>query len=79
MNGWWFAARGLVIVSIVFLSLVTNGCEGTDTREKVDDTVESVTGKKSVERYQQMKKDLGEIQKQQDQRYRQLDPDKKDE
>jgi hypothetical protein len=67
--------RRVVLVFLVCGSLVAGGCEGTDTREQVDDTVEEMAGKKDLERYQQMKDDLGEIQKGQSERYRQLDED----
>ena len=49
------------------------GCDGTETRETVDDTVEEITGKKDLERYKQMKDSLGEIQEKQSEKYRQLD------
>jgi hypothetical protein len=48
MNG----AFGRTLKTMVFgfllcISLLTGGCEGTDTRDKVDDTVEEVAGKKT--------------------------------
>jgi hypothetical protein len=52
--------------------LVTVGCEGTDTRATVDDTVQELAGKKNIDRYQQMKGDIDNIQKQQAYKYRQL-------
>jgi hypothetical protein len=51
--------RRVVLVFLVCGSLMAGGCEGTDTREQVDDTVEEMAGKKDLERYQQMKDDLG--------------------
>ena len=53
----------LVALPLVLgLALVAVGCEGTDTRNQVDDTVEELAGKKDLDRYQQMKNDLGEIE-----------------
>lgn len=60
-------------VILLCVCLTAGGCEGTETRETVDDTVEEMAGKKELDRYQQMKEDLGEIQKQQSEKYRQLD------
>ena len=45
--------------------LALAGCEGTDSREKVDDTVKELSGQKNLERMDQMKKDIGDINKQQ--------------
>jgi hypothetical protein len=69
--------KRLVLIFLACASLVAGGCEGTDTREQVDDTVEEMAGKKDLERYKQMKDNLGEIQTQQTDRYRQLDEDTK--
>lgn len=65
----------LVVVCLCGLALGICGCEGTDTREQVDDTVETVTGKKALDTYQQAKETLGEIDEQAAKRYEQLDPD----
>ena len=68
--------RTLKTMELAFLlgvSLSAGGCEGTDTRDKVDDAVEEVAGKKNLDRYKQMKDDLGEIQTQQTEKYQQLD------
>ena len=67
--------RWVGCLCLLSLALAAGGCEGTDTREKVDDTVQEMTGQKNVERYHRIKDDLGEIQKKQADRYRQLDPD----
>jgi len=50
---------------VLFTCLILAGCEGTDSREKVDDTVKELSGQKNVERFDQMKKDIDEIKKQQ--------------
>ena len=49
-----------------------------DTRDTVDDTVEEMAGKKNLDRYKQMKDDMGEIQTQQTEKYRQLREDADD-
>jgi len=52
--------------AIVLLAFLTfSGCEGTETREKVDDTVKELSGQKSLDRMDQMKKNIDEINKQQ--------------
>ena len=53
------------LVFVLLGLLVLAGCEGTDTREKVDDTVKEFSGKKNVERMEQMKKNIDDIKKQQ--------------
>jgi hypothetical protein len=50
---------------VLFTCLVLAGCEGTDSREKVDDTVKELSGQKNLERMDQMKKDIDKINKQQ--------------
>ena len=73
MNEWRRYLKGWVLAFFLGVALVAGGCEGTDTRDTVDDTVEEVTGKKNLDRYKQMKDDLGEIQTQQTEKYQQLD------
>lgn len=74
MNGVFTRTwKARVVVFILCFSLVAVGCEGTDTRDKVDDTVEELAGKKNVDRYKKMKNDLGEMQAQQKEKYKQLD------
>ena len=55
---------------VVFAFLAVAGCEGTDTREKIDDTVEEFAGKKNLDRMEQVKKDLDKAQEQQEERYK---------
>ena len=50
---------------VIFTCLILAGCEGTDSREKVDDTVKELSGQKNIERFDQMKKDIDKIKKQQ--------------
>ncbi|MFC1862677.1 hypothetical protein ACFL1Z_01825 [Thermodesulfobacteriota bacterium] len=61
------------IVPICFVSLSLMGCEGTGTREDIDDTVEELAGKKNLDRMEDMKNDIGRIEDQQADRYEQLD------
>ncbi|MDF1591568.1 MAG: hypothetical protein P1P89_08660 [Desulfobacterales bacterium] len=58
-----FKNRRLTVVLLAFLAF--SGCEGTETREKVDDTVKELSGQKSLEQMDQMKKNIGDINKQQ--------------
>ena len=58
-----FKAGPQILALLTCLALA--GCEGTDSREKVDDTVKELSGQKSLERMDQMKKDIGDINKQQ--------------
>ena len=53
----------LTFVILAFLTL--SGCEGTETREKVDDTVKEFSGQKNLERMDRMKKNIDDINKQQ--------------
>ena len=55
------------IVVCILLSgfLIFSACEGSDTRESVDDTVEELAGKKHVDRMKEMEHDIGRIQDQQ--------------
>ena len=79
MNEWFSSVlKSLVLVFLLGVAMVVGGCEGTDTRDTVDDTVEELAGKKNLDRYQQMKDDLGDIQTQQTEKYRQLDDDADD-
>jgi hypothetical protein len=53
-------------LTLLLLALLTfSGCEGTETRDKVDDTVKELSGQKNIERMDQMKKNIGDINTQQ--------------
>ena len=65
-----------VIVISVFIAITA--CERTETREKIDDTVETVTGEKSLDQMKKMEKGVEDIQAQQDERLKQLDGSDKD-
>ena len=64
------ACKHLTLVLVLFAFLAIAGCEGTDTREKVDDTVEELAGKKNLDRMDQMKKNINKSQQQQLERYK---------
>ena len=49
----------------LFVCLALVGCEGTESRDKVDDTVKELSGQKHINRLEQMKKDIGDLNKQQ--------------
>ena len=58
----------------VFLTgLVFAGCEGSDSREKIDDTVKELGGQKNLERMDQMKKDIDDINKKQAERLKEIE------
>lgn len=68
----------LLCTCVLGILLAVSGCEGTENREKVDSTVEELAGKKNLDRYQNMKDELGEIETRQAERLQQLDSDRKD-
>ncbi len=53
------------LIFVLFTCLALMGCDGTDSREPVDNTVKELSGQKNVERMDQMKKDIDDISKQQ--------------
>ena len=62
------------LLFLVLLSaLVLAGCEGTDSRENVDDTVKELSGQKNLERMDQMKKDIDDINKKQADRLKEIE------
>ncbi|MDQ1330431.1 MAG: hypothetical protein QG578_694 [Thermodesulfobacteriota bacterium] len=58
---------------LLFTCLVIAGCEGTDSRENVDDTIKELSGQKNIERMDQMKKDIDSINKKQAERLKEPD------
>jgi hypothetical protein len=61
----------LLLVFLTGLALVD--CEGTDSREKVDDTVKELSGQKNLERMEKMKKDIDDINKRQADRLKEVE------
>jgi len=64
------ACTHLTLVLVLFAFLAMAGCEGSDTREKVNDTVEELAGKKDLDRMERMKKTINKAQEQQQDRYK---------
>ncbi|PQP33278.1 hypothetical protein C6A36_00160 [Desulfobacteraceae bacterium SEEP-SAG10] len=64
------ACKHLTPVLVLFAFLAISGCEGTDTREKVDNTVEELAGKKNLDRMDKMKKTINKAQQQQLERFK---------
>jgi len=67
------ACKHLTLVLILFAFLAIAGCEGTETREQVDDTVKELAGKKNLDRMDQMKKDINKAAQQQADRFKKID------
>ncbi len=65
--------KNLTLVLVLFAFLAIAGCEGTETREQVDDTVKEFTGKKNIDRMDQMKKDIDKARQQQADRFKKID------
>jgi outer membrane murein-binding lipoprotein Lpp len=65
--------KNLALVLVLFAFLAIAGCEGTETREQVDDTVKELTGKKNIDRMDQMKKDINKSRQQQADRFKKID------
>jgi hypothetical protein len=61
------------LILILFAVPAVAGCEGTDTRSQVDDTVEELAGKKNIDRMEQMKQDIDTAAQQQADRFKQAD------
>lgn len=67
------ACKHLTLVLVLFAFLAVAGCEGTETREKVDDTVEELAGKKNLDRMDRMKNNINKAQQQQLERFKKID------
>ena len=73
MKQWRKKLGAMVVMATLSTTLLMSGCEGTETRSEVDDTVEELAGKKKVDQMKAMKEELGNIQTQQDDRLKQLE------
>lgn len=60
-------------VLVVFSFLAIAGCEGTETREKEDNTVKEFPGKKRIDRMNRMKKDIRKARQHQADRYKNIE------
>ena len=67
------ACKNLSLVLVLFAFLAIAGCEGTETREHIDDTVKELAGKKNIDRMDQMKKDINKARQQQADRFEKTD------
>lgn len=64
------ASKNTTLVLVLFAFLAIAGCEGTATREQVDDKVNELAGKKDIDRMDQMKKDINKATQQQLDRFK---------
>ena len=67
-----------ILVFLLTLPLFS-GCKGSDTREKVDDTVETMAGKKQVDQMKKMEKDINNIVDQEKDKLDQFDESESEE
>ena len=72
------AFKNLSLVLVLFAFLAIAGCEGTETREHIDDTVKELAGKKNIDRMDQMKKDINKARQQQADRFEKTDESAED-
>ncbi|MFZ0485061.1 MAG: hypothetical protein WAL93_16860, partial [Desulfobacterales bacterium] len=72
------ACKHLTLVLVLLAFLAIAGCEGTDTREKVDNTVEEFAGKKNIDRMEKMKKTINKAQQQQMERFKKTEESAKE-
>ena len=63
---------GVFAFALCLLAAVA-GCEGTETREHVDDTVEELAGKKNVDRMHDMEDKIDKFEKDQARKYEELE------
>jgi hypothetical protein len=69
IKGW----KNYSLVLVLFAFFAISGCEGTDTRKQIDDTVEEFAGKKKIDQMDQMKKDIDKARQQQADRVKKID------
>ena len=62
-----------IIIGFILAFLSLTGCKDSDTRKEVDSTVEEFAGKKKVDQMKKMERDIGKIQDQQSERFKQFD------
>jgi len=53
----------LICIFLLAIILVNTGCEGTESRKAIDDTVNSAAGMDAVKKKEQVKKQLNQIYK----------------
>jgi hypothetical protein len=64
---------GTSILFVILILPMLSGCKGSETREKVDDTVEELAGKKKVDQMKKMEKNISDISEKQTERMNDLD------
>lgn len=72
MKPWRKRLGASIAAAALSALLLLAGCEGTESRNQVDATVEELFGKKEVDRMAEMKENLEQIQTQQADRMKQL-------
>jgi hypothetical protein len=75
MKRWYQKLGAIGATALLSSVLLMAACEGTETRNQVDDTVEELAGQKQVDQMKAMKEDLEQIQTQQADRLKQLQTD----
>ena len=61
----WAIQKSGFFLLILCVTLVFYGCDGSEPRQQVDDTVKEISGQKNVERMDQILKDIDTIQSKQ--------------
>ena len=63
---WIIGTCRIWLLLLAFLTVAAlSGCEGTESRQQADDTVKELSGQKKLEQMDRMKKNIGDIEKQQ--------------
>jgi hypothetical protein len=63
----------IIMMGLVLAFLTFAGCEGSDTRQDVDNTVEEFSGKTKMEQMKVMERDIEGIRNQQSDRFKELE------
>jgi hypothetical protein len=69
----WVIQKSGLFLLILCVTLVFYGCEGSEPREQIDDTVKEISGQKNVERMDQILKDIDTIQSKQEDRLKKFE------
>ena len=70
---WVMKKIWLLPLLILCATPVFYGCEGSEPREQIDDTVKELSGEKNLELMDKVIKDIGAIQSRQEDRLKQFD------
>jgi ribonucleotide reductase alpha subunit len=63
---------GIMALGLTLMVLLA-GCEGSESRDKVDATVETMAGKEQTDQFKEAKDKIKEIEAQQADRYKELE------